>query len=189
VLDRFLLVLSDLQLCKDIKFLASSRYSLFVVDITTAKNYHSNQIDNTCCQNWTIPNVITAEYIYDYLNPVQVTELISTDSVTDWNVDKEKNWLQILCFWLKLLAHIKKHHSWSQIHNFIDKIHGSNEWLRQDTCWYGLLANFEKKIMRILYLCTDSIDACEKIQQLIKHDDVIFDFYQKWSQVVGKAIT
>jgi hypothetical protein len=185
VLNRFLLVLSDIERAKTIKFLASSRYKLFLIDLTTANNYSVNLIDNSCCENWSLGNRGDISIIHPsrYVDPILSQTLVQVDPVNDWNVDQEKIWLQIILAWLKFIERLKNQHPWMVHDNFIHNLYNDTELPGQGNSWYDRLRLLEKNILKLLYLGQDVDTVCQEIELAVKQDSYIYNIWQQWESV------
>lgn len=174
VLDCFLLVVTDLTQAQEIKLLASSRYSLYVVDLTTAENYSANIIDNTCCENWKISNKQSINIgMSDGINSLVKAVRLETADSQDPDILNEKLYLQTVWYHVKYCLHIE-YHARKQIHDWID---GILELEFEDTD-HVTMKNCIKKIKRVLYQTTDLAQIENEIQQIkseikeyYRHDD------------------
>lgn len=183
VLNRFLLVLSDLQLCETIKFIASSRYKLFLIDLTTAENYTPTLIDNSCCGNWTFSNKIDIATIQPnrYVLPIAATMLLENKSDSDWDFRQETRYLQFIAVWLKFLKHIKEQHPWMAYVEFIRKIHRDNELAGIKNDWYDRQTLLEKDILKTLYLGNDIQLVHQQIVDLLAKETYVYNIWQRYS--------
>lgn len=57
VVGRFALVHHDKEVLRWVAKLFSSRYNLFLCDISASRHFSANLIDNSVCHNWTIKDV------------------------------------------------------------------------------------------------------------------------------------
>ena len=182
VLNRFLLILSDVERAKTIKFLASSRYKLFLIDLTTASNYSVNLIDNSCCENWSLGNRGDISIIHPsrYVDPILSQTLVQVDPVDDWNIDQEKIWLQTILVWLKFIAWLKDQHPWATYDNFIYELHDSTELPGQGNSWYDRLRTLERTILKSLYLGQNVETVYQEIELAVKQDSHIYNIWKRW---------
>jgi len=181
VLDRFLLALSDFQLCETIKFLASSRYKLFLIDLTTAENYTPTLIDNSCCENWALSNRGDISIIHPnrYTDAVPAKQLIPNCTTADWDLVQEKTWLQSVLVWLKFINQLKQAHPWMVYNSFIGHIYTNSELPESDHSWYDRMAQLENAILKVLYLGTDLEQTHQQIVDLLAQDQYVLDFWQR----------
>jgi hypothetical protein len=152
VLDRFLLVLCNKEFGTTIKYISSSRYILYLVDLSTSSNYTSGLIDNTCCQNWTISNKkdIKLSKPQDY--DVVSAELVTTDADANWDVEKEKQWLQFIWDQLKFLQDLQDVNPWYKYSRFLNSIGVSGTELNESDSFYNDVTATENYILKSLYL-------------------------------------
>ena len=181
VLDRFLLVLSDFNHCETIKFLASSRYKLFLIDLTTAENYTPTLIDNECCENWTLSNRGDISIIHpsQYVDAMPAKKLLPNTADPHWDLVQEKTWLQYVLIWLKFIDRLKQTHTWMHYDYFIDRIHAESDLPGQGQGWYDRMRHLENHILKTLYLGHDPETTQDQIVSLLKQDDYVFDFWQR----------
>jgi hypothetical protein len=183
VLDRFLLVGVDPQNINDLRMIASSRYLLFVCDLSEAANYTPNLLDNSCCENWTLSNKKSIELgkFARHINPVKVEELILCHSNIEWNVESEKSWLLFAYHWLKFLKHLKVNSQWYFYDRFIKNfIHTS---IDKTSDYYDHIENTEKFIIKSLYLGQDIDTVDKEITDFLKSvDPAIHRHWLEWLQ-------
>lgn len=150
VLDCILLTVCDLAHAQETKMLASARYSLYVVNLTAARNYLPNLIDNSCCENWTLSNKdMIAVANANKINIVNSEWLIETNTA-DPDVAKEKSYLQKVLhnvqYCLNIRTAANKH-----IHDWIDTV-STLDFADQD---YTMINECIKKIKQSLWLGVD----------------------------------
>lgn len=108
VLNRFLLTVCDLEQAQEIIMLASSRYSLYLVDLTQAENYVPNIIDNHCCEMFTMsdPEQINIQLPDRGFMVCSTKKLVAAD-VVDENFNQEKKYLQLILYYVKFMTFIQ----------------------------------------------------------------------------------
>jgi hypothetical protein len=108
VIGCFLLTLCNYQDAQEIMIVASSRYNLLAVDLTSAENYCPNLIDNECCENWSLPVEDSRHEIYyrDFLKLHTTKTLIqSNTNIDSSDICLEKDYLQTVLHYLKYFNH------------------------------------------------------------------------------------
>lgn len=167
VLDRFLLVLCDKEFGTTIKYLSSSRYSLYLVDLSTSSNYEAGMIDNSCCSNWTIANKkdikLSRPQDYDLVD----ADLVATNAVTDWDIDSEQQWLQFMWSNLKYLRVLKNSNSWYNYSKFLSTTGIIGAELSSSNSFYNDVTLIENYILKLLYLGDDINDTNHAIESYI----------------------
>lgn len=165
VLGRFLYVSSttDISILDDIRMLCSSRYNLFLCNLQGAVNYDSNLIDNTCCDNWAMTNTINTTKILSAYFDVEKLVPSSTTEIENSFIQDQKQWIQLLSFWVQKIRHIKR---WDMIDCFIDQNLGMNPSDRSKT-----INELLRQIQLELYLGIDIESTENKIIHLIDQFD------------------
>ena len=166
VLGCFLLTLCDAQQAREIMLLASARYSLYLVDLTCAKNYQPNVIDNDCCQNWTISNKEDISIgMSDQGNNIIGAKELMLCSNQDLDIKQEKKYLQLTYFYVKYLFEVEQRSRGSFVKNqWINDIIGTNMPNKKEQ---SVLS-----IKKLLYLETDTDLLETKIQQIINSSEL-----------------
>jgi hypothetical protein len=168
MLNRFLLTTSNIEHARDIMFIASGRYPLFLVNLVTADNYHENLIDNLCCENWKLPHQqIVETSIKNYANfIVNAQHLLPIVRHDDPFLSEEKHYLQLCWHYLKLLDRLRNRniHGW-RIKQFMSDIFDFQE-NQHDTVSMHV-QNLKKQIIVELYLCKDTHSVRDSIENII----------------------
>lgn len=163
VLDRFLLVLCDREFSTTIKYLCSSRYSLYLFDLSTSANYTPTLIDNSCCQNWTISNrkdiKLSRPHDYDLVR----ADLIPAPNECDWDVESEQQWLQFIWHNLKFIQNLKNQHTWYKYSKFLNSIGMAGKELNETASLYNEITSIENYILKSLYLGDNIKDTKQAI--------------------------
>ena len=158
IFDRILLTVRDIDQARDIALIASGRYPLFLVNLTTANNYtQSNQyttntekiIDNNSCDNWTLPaeQIVPTEMsnYADFI--VNATHLVPVRRHYDTELHKEKHYLQVCWYYLKLFdSNIQGRRIKKFMSDIFDIQQNESDLIVQ---------NLKKQIIAELYLCKD----------------------------------
>ena len=153
-----------------IRMLCSSRYNLFLCDISTAKNYHATILDNTCCENWTLIADFNESELF--VAPIHnVTALVpsGTTEVDKLLIQKQKNWIQFVYYWVNWLRYGPLAKSWPQIDLFIEQMFDLKF---DDTSTRNFFSNLQKLTQDIkmeLYLGTDIDLTQNKIIKLLEN--------------------
>ena len=173
--DRLLLVLpGNSAVIRDIVRLASSRYPLFMVDISTAPQYTPQLIDNTCCDAWTVTMhnrdwsrmyyLNTHTEIVSPIPQVQPAQTLSTEW-QDFSIAEEKSWLQTLWFWLEFLQQADVHISpYQDVHKFLSFQEWPADFQSPAEVEFDQLSC---SIHKLLYLATNAMSADSAIRELV----------------------
>jgi hypothetical protein len=158
IFDRILLTVRDVEQARDIALIASGRYPLFLVNLTTADNYtQSNQyttnpekiIDNNSCDNWTLPGeqIVPTEMsnYADFI--VNATHLVPVWRHYEPDLPDEKHYLQVCWHYLKLFdSNIRGQRIKKFMSDIFDIQQNESDLIVQ---------NLKKQIIAELYLCKD----------------------------------
>lgn len=103
VADAFLICTSNCDLAQDLKMLLSSRYSLHLVELTRATNYHHNLIDNTVCEKWSFveKNLLDINKLPQCVLPVHARTLCSSTGNIDIDWVEEKKYAMMCAHWIE----------------------------------------------------------------------------------------
>jgi hypothetical protein len=162
VLDCFLVVHHDLQALKLVNALLTSRYSVFVVCVSGAKNYTPTLIDNHVCHQWTLSNPMDLS-ITNYLKNLplkSVDKLIEAKFGIAWDLNQERRWALMCLFYVTLTNKYKE----SLRHSEVDQI--LCEFVDVDDISYAR-TTILKDIFKILYFGRDEEKAEEEIISVI----------------------
>ena len=167
ILDRFLLVLCDEEFGTIIKYISSSRYSLYLVNLSTSNNYTAALIDNSCCQNWTIANKkdIKLSRPQDY--DVIPAELVPSQDNSTWDIENEKQWLQFIWHHLKFIRTLQNSNPWYKYSKFLNSIGILGAELHESASFYNEITLTENYILKSLYLGNNIKDTEIAIEQYI----------------------
>ena len=166
--DCFLILYFDLDTVCRIKALWSSRYNLYIVQVSCAGNFEPNLIDNSVCTNWGFSNSYDID-VFNYFSdrnwkPVLAETLVGkkgTKQVDQTDLDLLHNILG----WLNVLAEIR--HAEYQ-YTFADQM--LNYYLELPDIFESQkrFMNIEKQISKVLYMENNLGTANNKIQDIIK---------------------
>lgn len=176
VADRFLIVLPNKEITKQLKCILSSRYQLYICQLDTAVNYKDFHIDNSNCDQWTLANKEDVKFSNMMLPAIiSVEQLQVATSVPKYNVLNEKLWCLFCSHWLHKLNnmpdHIDDRYSYIKLDNFlngfldIDEVQYSHNWGYQKK-----LSLVKNDILKLLYLSRDFNTAESAINQLIDYE-------------------
>lgn len=186
VLDRFLVIVVDPEIINDLRMVASSRYLLFACDLSLADNYTPELIDNSCCENWTLSNKkdIRFSKLAQHNTPTPVCKLIANTTVSDWNIDLEKTWLQFVSYCLSFIKGLKQSQgNWYFYSKFIKNVNYFDSGHEQD--YYDHIDATERFILKSLHLGNDVDTVYNDISNFIKSTDAtIFKLWQGWKKHV-----
>jgi len=147
---------------KELVKLFSSRCTLKICLLNTAKNYTSELIDNQNCGNWTMSNqqdiIFTKLPMLDNEQIVNVNELLVADPELPWNFFAIQNYLlfayrQILKVEYILKTDKNRYQSYSSL---------------PDAPFKNQFDNFKKSVYEILYKELDFEQARLKINHIIE---------------------
>ena len=175
---RFLFTSNDQDINKlhHIRVLCSSRYNLFICDISTADNYLPDLVDNECCENWSMSDIINDATVLA-MPMLKITRLVPSGSteVSNSVIREQKNWIQFVNYWAEQISPIRIPR-WQFIDSFIEKMldTNSNSALGNDR-----VAESNTLINRIeleLYLGSDIETTENKIIQMINEILMTHDY-------------
>jgi len=164
ILDCFLLTLSSQKQAQDVVLIASSRYAVTTIDLTSAKNYSPHLIDNLCCENWHVPEQIEIDISFDtFCNLHTVTNLVNKSSPPDCAVLHEKKYLEIVWYYVRYFDEeiFKKNCT-----NLIVRQFMSNVLNKHDRKLSAIL-ELKHAVYKTLYLHNDDLEVmCKDIDKL-----------------------
>ena len=70
--NRFVVVSTELEVLKRSVLLLSSRVHLYIVPLHQSSNYNPTLIDNHCCQNWGLGDIIGSDLFTEIETPEQM---------------------------------------------------------------------------------------------------------------------
>lgn len=168
--NRFLLTLCNVQHAQDIALIISGRFPVFLVDLTSAKNYSPNLIDNLCCVNWSIPpEQILPTQIHNYSRIIIEAENLVYCQNQNPELAKEQQYLQMIWHFLKRFDQVIDHSrnyvgqygNWGwAIKNFMSFVFD-----QQDQSYVDL-QNIKKQIFRELFLGRDSKSVSDSLENI-----------------------
>ena len=169
---RFLFTSDDQSIDKlqQIRILCSSRYNLFICDISTADNYAPNLVDNECCENWSMSGIVNDTTVL--ASPTfEINKLIPSGSteIPDSVIKEQKIWIQFVNHWLDYVNPMKIN-QWKFIDSFIEKMFDIKS---NDAEGYNFVVEKHELVKQIelaLYLGTDIESTENKIIQLINNN-------------------
>lgn len=167
VLDRFLLVVCDKDFGTTIKYLSSSRYSLFLFDLSTSDNYTTSLIDNSCCQHWTIANKTDIKLSKPQDYDVIPAQLVPSYSDPNWDVDAEQQWLQFILHYLKYIKLLYINNPWYKYSKFLNSINLAGSNLHETESFYNTVTTVEKHILKCLYLGNNIEETDKSIKEFL----------------------
>lgn len=181
-IDRILFTVEELDLAQQISLIMSSRYNLYLYDLSRAKNYEPNLIDNDCCINWTVSNKDQIQVTHSYsISVISADGLESACKPIPDFIDfpLEQAWMQMSLYWLRFIKYLKtESYQWYDVERFVKMIS-----LETDIPWgyADHVDDFEGQINRLLYLGRDeSVDT--EIRDLINGDEFLKTKYQQWAR-------
>jgi hypothetical protein len=127
IFGRFLFISKeqDISLLQEIRMLCSSRYNLWLCDTGTADNYSPKQIDNVCCENWSITNIVPINVLM--AKPIGVETIIPCNTIKSPSIQEEKNWIQFVNYWVSWIRDNRYHSrfAWTAIDSFVGEMFGT----------------------------------------------------------------
>lgn len=176
ILNRFLLVINNIEVAQEIVYIASSRYALYICDLTTAKNYSQNLVDNSCCQNWSTNNhkLIPISDIYQHRTPILTSDLlVEVGPSLEFDIDTEQQWLSFLTGHLKTLQDARAGYKWFGAQEFLCDIMDI-----KFNCMFDNTNEAMRQIRKELYLSRDINVSKSVIQQIIKNNAILRRYYR-----------
>ena len=174
VLDRFLLVLDDLEIAQEVRLLANGRYVLHVCDLRTAVNYTANLIDNTVCQNWSLSNPQDILVWRDFLGQITAVEsCCELGAVPEHDVGTEQQWLHILVFFARVIRRAQQSQMW----------YSSQAWLAEVfedrfDCVFDRFQQSVQQIKQELYLSRDNQRSLDRALEIVHSNHYLAQAYQ-----------
>lgn len=174
VLDRFLLVLDNLAVAREVRMLASGRYALHICDLRSARNYTPNLVDNTVCSQWSLSNPQDISVWRDFLGEITSVDLCQElGPVQNFDTSTEQQWLQILAFFTQVIQRAQRSQMW----------YTSQEWLSQvfDDRFNCVFDRFQQSVQQIkqeLYLSRDNQCSVDKVLEIVSSDPYLSDAHR-----------
>lgn len=164
VFDCFLITVGNEELAWDLKFLLSSRYSLYPMYLNTADNYQEIEIGNHNCQLWTATNARSINLLREFFDtPIGVCNLLTPVVEENLNIDLEveKEWALLCLFWLTKISRFRL----MQPH-YTRADSNLNRFLEVSNLGYkvNLHQDEEKQILKLLYLGRDFTQVAKEIE-------------------------
>ena len=172
VADRFLIVLLNETIAKELKYILSSRYHLHICRVDVASNYSNTYITNAICDNWTLSN----RNNINFSNPIVTTnilveELCPVDATPRYNVLNEKLWCLFCTHWLYTLNNETDwpDNAWyySKIDNYLNSFLNIEEVYYRNHEHQKKLFLVKNDILKLLYTERDFKKAEHAIETLI----------------------
>jgi hypothetical protein len=168
--QRFLFTsdFQDVDILQEIRMLCSSRYNLFLFDISSAENYHANIMDNTCCENWSLVRDFN-DAVLMHAPMLNVTKLIPSGSteISDSMIQEQKKWIQFVNHWILWLRHGVLNDHWCSIDKFVEDTMGMKFDDPSNFHFYENSARLAQDIRWALYLGNDIQSTQNKITELM----------------------
>ena len=158
LLDCFLWVHTNIDFLLEIQLLSSSKILTVPVELNIDLLWQ-NDLDNSCCLNWTVqdPDLINFTFVYQKPNHVWTcqAQLMTNNSKTESM--EIQNWIRFLIKWVNW---VKNKEEPQRIKNFI--------------CFTMNLPNstLKQKIYKILLLAHSQDEAEKQIQHAIKNHEL-----------------
>jgi hypothetical protein len=157
------LTLTDQEQAREIALLASARYNLYVIDLTSAENYHLNLIDNSFSENWSIADRhqhINIMKSYKVESVIKISKLDAVE-IADPDIAKEKEYLQTVWYYYKYCTEVEQR-PWNLIENWVGDMLGTE--IVDQT--YTKIKQHVRQIKKTLYLGQDAAQINHDIQQI-----------------------
>lgn len=190
LLNCFLLVTDNKDQAVTVKNLAITRYPLFVVDLSKAKNYQFNLIDNVCCQQWTASFDTHIDFTeINNVSSLTPINLVRSNSLENFGIDleKEKQWLQYLWYWTRFIDHIPGHFiKWHEQKLLIREV--IPQAFADYDQEFSQVAHYISNIKRILFFSRDVSECHNQILSYMDFNPELKKFYQHWHKLALLAI-
>lgn len=165
VSDCFLIVYESLEVLLEVKYILSSKYTLFPIRLDQVNNFTTNLIDNSCCENWSFTNnkdISMRHLLFDVKNIYVANSVSKTTNKSNFDIVSEKKWALFCLYWLIFLKKLSS--NYSKLDEFLNSFLELSE-LSGD----GALIkdNIKKSILRSLYLGNDINQVEKEIESLI----------------------
>lgn len=177
-LDRIVFTVDDLEIAQEIVLLMSSRFNLFIYDLSGAENYSPNIIDNTCCENWSVSNCheIKLTHSHREIPCMDAEVLLPKGAPDDWILDSDKDWMQSIWHWVRFQFWLEtEYYVWFPTDVFIHDIDPSSPGNHGDC-----ITLFGSRMRRCLYLEREYDLANGQILALIQSENFLCRAYQRW---------
>ena len=104
ITESFLICTTEWRTVNKLKMLLSSKYTLHLVELTSAKNYHHNIIDNSICENWSFAEKaqLPINELPGLDMPIYTSQLCASTGTVDIDWIKEKKYAMMCAHWIEL---------------------------------------------------------------------------------------
>lgn len=173
ILDRFLIVINNPIIIEEVKLLASSRYTLFTCDLTQAKNYQPNLVDNICCHNWTLSNRHHIKIAEPYRNTCIAVESLEPAQDSDYDSTAEIEWLHFLRFFTEIIHATQNSLIWFRNQSFV------NSFMQENFgCVFDDLVQSIQQMRREMYLSRDFNECQDRVLDIVQKNFYLNLTYQ-----------
>jgi len=166
ILDRFLLTSGNLDKIFLVSDLLANRYHTLVVELNSAKNYHPNLIDNSCCENWTCQGVLDLIKPSSFRHPLDIS-YIASSSIVDYPIQEEKSWAEFLYRWVYRIDDISR----KCVHNLDQQIFISSMFDLPGSElveYIDTINQIKKSSLRILFFANNQEQADQNIKSFFE---------------------
>lgn len=179
--NRFVFVGSNLAHLFQIKILQARKQNLQVCQISCAKNYVHNLVDNQSCQNWSTDN-----HSCDPQKILQAQYLIDSVDAQDCDFEGKKIWAQMTYYYCDFIQNLRQYQKWYHVDDFVRlMLYTELDTMIYDTEWpvfdHSQTQDLKYQIQKFLYYGDDPDQTDKNIMQVIL--DLGFEpQYQCWLQ-------
>ena len=159
VTDCFLHINDNFETIVQLKYILSSRYELFICNLSLSDMFVINKIDNTNCHKWSLANKYNlSKHLSTTFDPIMVTHVCPSYGNYNWDIEQEKKWILFCSHWILYFVSTEE----SKYDTLL------NSFLKLDDLESGIITKKTKEsILNLLYFGTD-IDKTEaKIKNLL----------------------
>lgn len=175
VVGRLVLTTSCVIQARQIELLVSGRYHAHVCDLTTASNWHSTLVDNSCCLLWDISD----DSVMSAAEPVKVGQLVYR-GLPSHDFHSEQTWLQSCQYWLTLMDYVKR-----QIYPDCARVEFIREMFGHETQdLYFRIQRAEQDLRRGLYFARHDAEQeiSDHLRSLVPEFDRIRQEFDAWQK-------
>jgi hypothetical protein len=172
VSDRFLIILQNENIAKQLKYILSSRYNLHICRVDVASNYKDTYINDNNCDKWTLSNREDINFSNPIMSPnIVVKELRPADIVPQYNVLNEKVWCFFCKHWLYILNNETDwpDYRWlySKLDDYLNSFLNIKDTQFDNHHYKQKLSLVKNDILKLLYLSRDFKSTELAIEKLV----------------------
>ena len=174
----FLFLINKIDnVCIDLVAVLSSRYPLFPVCVSDAKNFEPNVLGNGICHNWSFSNTYDLNISHNYsdLRVISAEELLYKPSGFEWDIEKEIQWIMMCYFWLNFISTLSKKHTGDWINTVMQPALELSDFVDSDR------QKFRNQCLKLLYTGQDLNETDQAIIDLVNQNNRFKTLWQRAS--------